>query len=281
MSRSAPLSHGLRVWRVRPLRDLELRRVAHPAEGNQFQLHPEFEIALVEHAPQRVRIRGATHTARPGSLLVVPPGEVHSHGIGDEVAYRSFFPDAAALRDASETTTRSVGEGEGVTPTFRQFVIDDPDLSRHISTLHRLLERPGSWLARETYAVFGATLLVARHAVRRSAEADVRNEDGPIELARSYLYERVRANVSLTELATLCGLPPRTLVRAFTRRVGMPPHAFQVQLRVNAAKRLLAAGEPAGRVAPALGFTDQSHLTRHFRRAVGVTPAAYAAAVLA
>ena len=59
----------------------------------------------------------------------------------------------------------------------------------------------------------------------------------------------------------------------------MPPHAYQTHRRVERARALLAAGETLSATAWLTGFADQSHLTRHFRRAVGVTPGAYRAAV--
>jgi AraC-like DNA-binding protein len=56
----------------------------------------------------------------------------------------------------------------------------------------------------------------------------------------------------------------------------MPPHAFQIDLRIGEARRLLAAGEAPAGVAATCGFADQAHFTRTFRRAVGVTPARFA-----
>jgi len=61
----------------------------------------------------------------------------------------------------------------------------------------------------------------------------------------------------------------------FKRALGIPPHAFQVQLRLARSQRLLRKGEPLARVAVETGFADQSHFTRSFKRLVGVTPGAY------
>lgn len=65
-------------------------------------------------------------------------------------------------------------------------------------------------------------------------------------------------------------------VRTFARRFGLPPHAFQVHLRVERGRELLRRGFGAAEVAMMVGFADQSHFTRHFRRIWGITPAAYA-----
>jgi AraC-like DNA-binding protein len=68
------------------------------------------------------------------------------------------------------------------------------------------------------------------------------------------------------------------LARGFAREFGLPPHAYQIALRVERARALLARGLRAVDVAAAVGFADQSHFARHFTRAVGVTPGRYARA---
>jgi AraC-like DNA-binding protein len=64
-------------------------------------------------------------------------------------------------------------------------------------------------------------------------------------------------------------------LRSFKRNIGMTPHAYQVQLRVDRARRMLAHGADVADAAAAAGFCDQSHLHRHFTRTVGVTPGVY------
>ena len=80
----------------------------------------------------------------------------------------------------------------------------------------------------------------------------------------------------LAELASVSGLSRFELVRRFKHQTGLPPHAFQTDLRINAARELLTQGRPPVEVALACGFADQAHLTRTFRRMVGITPARYA-----
>jgi transcriptional regulator GlxA family with amidase domain len=56
----------------------------------------------------------------------------------------------------------------------------------------------------------------------------------------------------------------------------MPPHRFQLAYRIGTARRLLERGIPVAEVAVETGFVDQSHLHRHFRKTLGMTPARYA-----
>jgi AraC-like DNA-binding protein len=62
------------------------------------------------------------------------------------------------------------------------------------------------------------------------------------------------------------------LIRVFKHSVGMAPHAYLVQRRVAMAKQLLLRGQPLRQVAIEVGYCDQGHLTREFRRFFGVPP---------
>lgn len=98
----------------------------------------------------------------------------------------------------------------------------------------------------------------------------------PIARAKQLLEDRFADDVRLEELEQQIGLSRFYLVRRFRAEVGMPPHAYQLAIRLDRARVMVASGMPLSEVATQCGFTDQSHLTRHFRRATGVAPGAYA-----
>lgn len=94
--------------------------------------------------------------------------------------------------------------------------------------------------------------------------------------AKRFIEERFADDVRLEHLEAEVRLSRFYLVRRFRAEVGMPPHAYQLALRLDRARVLVESGVPLADVASRCGFTDQSHLTRHFRRATGVAPGAYA-----
>jgi AraC-like DNA-binding protein len=94
--------------------------------------------------------------------------------------------------------------------------------------------------------------------------------------ARAYLDEHWVRNVPLDELATVAGVSKFHLARRFTEAVGLPPHTYQNRVRVQRAMSLLTDGVSVQDAAVRTGFSDASHLCRHFKRFTGTTPGRYA-----
>lgn len=92
----------------------------------------------------------------------------------------------------------------------------------------------------------------------------------------TYLRSLGTSNVDLDAVASEAGLSRFRALRAFKRVYGLPPCAFQLRVKLGVAQRALQDGVSPAVVAARCGFVDQSHLTRHFKRAFGMTPARYA-----
>jgi AraC-like DNA-binding protein len=121
--------------------------------------------------------------------------------------------------------------------------------------------------------------LVHRHAVRtgRAAEPPGGAGDGG-RIARTVmerLVAELAAPPSLAEIAADLGMSRYRVLRSFRETVGMPPYAWLAQYRVNRARGLLERGLRPAQAAALTGFADQAHLTRWFRRVLGVTPGAF------
>jgi len=92
---------------------------------------------------------------------------------------------------------------------------------------------------------------------------------------RECLHEE-GSDIDLETLARKAGLSRFQALRAFKRRYGLPPHAYQIAVRLGQARRLLSEGIAPVDVALRCGFGDQSHFNRHFKRTYGITPLYYA-----
>lgn len=93
-----------------------------------------------------------------------------------------------------------------------------------------------------------------------------------------HLEDNYLAPGLLQDLARALNKSRFQIIRSFRREVHTTPHAYLVRLRIMHAIRLLQRGETIAQVAAATGFSDQSHLTRHFKRWTGTTPGVFARA---
>jgi len=160
-------------------------------------------------------------------------------------------------------------------PFFRALVVDDSELIWRFARLHAVLSGPSSALDQDVRLLTLLTDLVERHG-GVTATRSLPKAHRAIRCAQDYLHDCLAVNVSLVQLSRISGLSPYHLTRSFTASVGMPPHAYQIQLRIERAKRLLLAGRSVTDAGLEVGFFDLSHFTRHFRRYIGVPPGAYA-----
>lgn len=111
---------------------------------------------------------------------------------------------------------------------------------------------------------------IHRPAVRGGLAPGVRRR------VQEFIQSNLSENVDISDLAGLAKLSSWHFARAFKQSFGMPPHAFITQQRIHLASTLIRDGEePLSGIAMAVGFADQSHLTRVFKTLVGETPSQY------
>jgi AraC-like DNA-binding protein len=209
-------------------------------------------------------------------MIVLNPEEGHAGGppSGASWAYRSLYLPP----DLMGQVAADFPSGNSSLPWFAADVVRDPRVASLLLRFHRLSERPGSSaLEREACLAEGLLLLASRHAEAPRAPRPPGREPRAVRAAREFLDEHAEAGVTLRDLAGQTGLSPSHLCRVFRQATGMTPHAYQLQIRVRRARTLLLAGCPIAQAATEAGFWDQAHLTRHFKRTIGVSPGRYVA----
>jgi AraC family transcriptional regulator len=154
----------------------------------------------------------------------------------------------------------------------------DPVVSNVASALMREVigGQAGSRMLAESLANVLAVHLIRNYA-GRPAEAAKSNPvpARAVSQAARFIEEHFSSDLDLSDIAGAARMSTFHLTRVFKKAMGVSPHQYLVQVRVNSARALLTSG--AGRrslaeVAAAVGFSDQSHLTRHFKRVLGMTP---------
>jgi AraC-like DNA-binding protein len=263
-----------RLWRAQDLGNLEVLQASYTKHSFARHTHEEFMIGVIEGGGCAFYYRGDTHIALAGSIVLINPGEVHD-GSGSEtarLAYRALYPAVDVLQ---RIVTEFAGKRKGV-PYFTTPVVQDKPVSMLLRSLLESLDVPASALERESQFCLAVAPLIARYAEQRPQAQNAGNERQAVRLIRDYLETQYAEQVTLAQLASLAQLSPYHLLRVVHAELGLPPHAYLTQVRVTRAKKLLRLGMPIPQAALETGFVDQSHLTRHFKRQVGVTPGQYA-----
>lgn len=226
--------------------------------------HAAFGLGAIECGVERFRLRGAEHLAPPDSLVLMNPDELHTGRAETDTGwrYRMIYIDADVVAGIS---------GERAW-WFADAVRADAPRARRVTTLLDRLWQAGSPLG------FDSLLLellseLAPHARRpRPAAA------GPMprfERVVEFLHANLAERLTLEQLAAVANLSPFHFLRRFRAQYHATPQQMLMALRLQQAKRQLAAGIAPARVAAGCGLADQAHLTRAFAQRYGVTPARY------
>ncbi|MET8047640.1 AraC family transcriptional regulator [Streptosporangium sp. NPDC005286] len=260
-----------RFWRSPGLPGVDLLKARYVTHRFAPHAHEGYAIALVLSGVEEFGYRGARHRAGAGSLSTLNPQEAHDGhaGVPEGWSYRVLYPSVEFVSGiAAEVMT-----GRG-TPCFPETVTYHQPTVELLRAAHQAAEH-GDDLASSTLARTAFAALLRRHATRPLLEARSCDQDPAVRRAREILHERLVDPPTIEDLARAVDARPFALIRAFKAATGLPPHAYLNTLRIMRARRLLQAGTPPAQVAGDVGFTDQAHLSRHFKRMVGVPPAAY------
>lgn len=227
--------------------------------------HEEYHACAITAGGGFTECRGTAHETPTGSMFFLPPGEVHSNRAYEEgCSYTNVYISQNQVQEAMLRL-----RGSENVPDFPVLIFDSEIHARFLE-LCRVLEHSRSRLHRETaFLEFFATL-TGRFGLRRPEKPE--REIKAVRTVREYLDAHFDREIGLDELSRLTNLSPFYLNRTFGRELGMPPHAYQIQVRISRAKTMLRQQMPIADVAFRTGFADQSHFTRFFKKNVGVTP---------
>ncbi|MFE9256859.1 AraC family transcriptional regulator [Streptomyces sp. NPDC006879] len=260
-----------RHWRPTGLPGVDLLRARYVRHAFTRHAHAGYVLATVTGGVEEVGLPGGPLAAGPGDVVLINPEVPHTarRGAPEGWAYATLYPSGGLVAEVAAEVTALRG-----TPGFAVSVVADPSTGHLISEVHRAAEA-GNALAADTLLRLALARLLRRHGgplpTREVASAGFADA----ARARAALEGGLVDPPSLERLAAGVGTSPFALLRAFREAYGMPPHAWLTDARVRRARTLLEAGTPPAETATLVGFTDQAHLNRHFKRIVGVPPGAY------
>ncbi len=230
--------------------------------------HDTYAIGITMAGVQRFRYRGADRCCLPGQLHFLHPDETHDGRAGTDAGfgYRILYVAPALVQEA--LAGRSL-------PFVADPVQRPAPQTAGLAELLRDIDEPMDELARTAAAAIVADALAGAGGADEPA--------GAIDLAavsavREYLDAHPTAGTRAHLLERVGGSDRWTIARHFRAAFGTSPDRYRTMRRLAVARRAIAAGTPLAEAAAAAGFADQSHMTRQFTRAYGMTPGRWARA---
>jgi len=256
---------------------LELLDASYHKQRFSRHVHEGFCIGVIDNGAQRFFREGSNHIAPQDSIILVNADQVHDGHCASENgwSYRAIYPTLEML---TTLTDELQGPSSGA-PWFTEPVVYDPYMAQKLRQLFDLLQHSDNTLERQSHYLNVIIELIQRHSGNGSYLPIIDRLPKAISRVREYIDNHVNENISLQQLAVLAELNPHYLTRLFQRHAGLPPHAYQLMKRIQLAKQLMRLGVGLADVAADTGFTDQSHLHRHFKKMMGITPGRYLRAI--
>lgn len=264
-----------RIWRHTKRDGLELFHGSYVTYKAARHYHTVPAIGIVDQGAMTSYYRGSTQVLPTGTVFLINPGEVHAPGPAKAPGWilRVFYFEKKFYQ--------SLSSNFGHNPLrFSHVFVQDQMLTNILLTLHRTMEgdtNDSLEIDSAFVSIFGR--LAERYACDRAQSSAVAGEKNKINRVRQYIEAYYVKNHTLEELAVVAQLSPYHLLRTFQKTVGLTPHAYLNQIRIELAMQLLREGKTISEVAFDTGFSDQSHFTRNFKLMMGVTPGQFHARV--
>lgn len=245
-------------------------------EGHAYDphWHDSYLVGITEQGLQQFNCRRQQHNSTPGKVFLLEPGDIHD-GTAPQAGgftYRTLYLDPNWLD--RELRAQFENTPDNTQLSFASTLAEDPRLAIATASAFEAMHHDELRIVRQTALDHLLANLTSHLRWRTQLNPDPRL---PLvaQRARDYLHSHLHQDIGLDDLAQVTGVDRFRLSRAFKAAFGMAPHAYLIQLRLTRARHLLARGELPANVAAALGFADQSHLGRWFKRAYRMTPADY------
>ena len=253
--------------------DIDLLQAAYYQQHFSRHTHAGYAFGIITSGQLDFSYRHKNWHALPGDINLVVPGEAHDGNAKDAQgwSYRMLYLPAGLLRNALCQRT-----GKDTLPCFMPGCISQSPLAAHLAELSLCLCNPAlEPLQKESALLAWLIAFIEQYSDQVLPAYHLGQEPLAISYATDYLHNHYNSRISLHTLAEITNLSPYHLLRTFEKFVGLPPHLYQQQLRIEKARQFLTAGYPPAQVAVSTGFTDQSHFTRQFKKIMGLTPACY------
>ncbi len=252
---------------------IEMRIASQSSACYNAHSHDEFSFGIIEQGHALYRNRNRTHQIGAGDIVTINPADVHSCNPEAGLwSYNMLFVDTEQMgvwqQDVLSTETGKTGLDYA---PFNADLERNTQIKQRYQSLFSALKNDASLLEVQSRFFDFLHVSLAKGEPSKVASAP----SGAIKRVKEKLLDQIALNHELEALSHEAGMSRYQLLRAFKHQYGLPPHAYLMDEKIKRAKVMLKSGQEIAQVAYDLGFTDQAHFQKHFKKRIAVTPKYY------
>ena len=272
MNSTNAIPQAFEFWQDGRMPYVETRRSCFSRTCYKSHSHPTFSIGAIDEGNSVFQSSFATaQKISAGTLVIVPAHIEHScNPLPDQAwSYQMLHLDISWL---NQWYAEFQKEGFDLNlPQHRPLIIKDENLYQAFSDMNEtLFDSQKLIFEKEQSLIYCLTQLLLPHFILEEIQKTQYLYESFLDLI--HIIKSSERFISLEELAQQVGLSRYAIIRLFKANVGLTPHAFQINLKINQARAQLKQGIPLAELAVNLGFSDQSHFHKAFKAHTGITP---------
>ncbi|WP_394208765.1 AraC family transcriptional regulator [Enterovibrio calviensis] len=232
--------------------------------------HDEFSFGIINQGHAYYRNRQQTHHIGEGDVVTINPADVHAcNPNAGTWSYSMLFVDTLKMGDVQRDVLQR--DSSDYTP-FLNDLERSPFIKQRFRALFDALQADSSALQAQVCLYEFIEVMLGKQAhdhIGKMAQQPY------LTHIREKMLDDIDHTHQLDDLAEEAGMSRYQLLRAFKSQFGLPPHAYLMDEKIKRAKVMLKSGQDISDVALQLGFSDQAHFQRQFKKKLAVTPKFY------
>jgi AraC-like DNA-binding protein len=245
---------------------VEIRQASLSTACYHAHSHDEFSFGVIDSGIADYHNLSQRNRIGRGDTVTINPADIHSCNpmLGDW-SYRMLFVNTEWI---GRLQSEILGINNVDYHPFSEILNRSPQAYQQFQILFNSL-------LNEQNPLIAESLLIQYLQQYFLAKETEKNDPVNILRVKELISDQLNINHSINDLAIESGLSRYHLIRSFKKNYGLSPHAYQLDERIKQAKTLLKAGNSLIDTSHLLGFSDQSHLQRNFKKRLAITPKQY------
>lgn len=228
--------------------------------------HDTYTIGLTHDGLFKSISQNQSTNSYKNSTRILNPGEVH-YGDSNAWKYTNFYPKIELLTQIYEQMFF-----ERKIPIFEKHIIEDINLYNLLFEFFFSAYENTEPMKIESNLISAMSYLIKNYTSKVENYQGLFDDKQIVKSSIEYIKDSLDTNISLDELAKNSKLSKYHFLRVFKKQLGLTPHQYILTQRVHKAKELILNGEKLNYIPASVGFSDQSHFIRNFRKIYGYSP---------